>query len=184
MFIYKNNISNVMKLFRILWNNTIFYSIYDFYLTAKEYHYDKKYVYDTLHSDGFKKVIDHYLNTNLRYNKFTDEPYCIVNPNTKADGSLDTDAIIMEIDGNNTNTDMYVQNWILKRMSLVEQLFKVGELYKYINIINEHVGPEMFDNYLIRFQIASKNEYDKSLYRLLLHLIIDSVIVGGLLFLI
>ena len=163
-----------MKAFKWLWHHTILYQFYDMCVATYTYFHDKNIVYDTLHSKGFAVVVKQYLHANLRSNWFG-EVGCVVNPNINSDGEFDISSVIMELDGDNTNTNEYVRYWVYKQMRLIADLFKIEKLYDYINIDFEHVGPETDDNYLIMFRIASRSWFTKALKDFLIH----AALLGG-----
>jgi len=144
-----------MGLFKDLFKKTYIYCVYDFLYATYTYLTDKNLVYETLHSKGFETVINKYFHTKLRSNWFGDVG-CVINPYIGENGDLDVSTMIVEIDGDNTNTSEYVKIWAEKQLYLIKTLFKLDSLYEYINIDLKHVGPVNQDNYLMMFTIASK----------------------------
>ena len=90
--------------------------------------------------------------------------------------------MIMEIDGENTNTNEYVKHWTYKQLQLIQDLFKLHKMYDYISIEFEHVGPTNMDNYLIIFDIASRQLFTSSLKKVLKHGLVIVSIIGVTLF--
>ena len=84
---------------------------------------------------------------------------------------------IIEIDGDNTNTNEWVKTWVYKQLRLIAQLFKIEKLYDYIDVEFTHVGPENLDNYLIVFDIVSRKILADSAKQFLLHFTVLGAIV-------
>lgn len=136
---------------------------------------DKKIVSDTLYGDAFKVVIRKYLKTTLKKD-WIGRLYGVVNPNLDENGKYDFNSVIIEIDGDNTNNNEYVKNWVYRQMQLIASLFKIEKLYDYIDIDFKHVGPENQDNYLIIFDIVSRQSFVDSVKKFFRHILFD----GGL----
>lgn len=166
-----------------IFKKTFVYKLYNVFECLYNYLKDKHYVGDTFHSKEFIFVLNKYLKTNMKID-WIGRVYGIVNPNIDSNGNFDISSIIMEIDGENTNNNEYVKNWVYKQMGLIQHLFKLNKMYDYISIDFEHVGPIEMDNYLVVFDIASRQLFTQALKSVLLHLFvlccIAASVIGGL----
>jgi hypothetical protein len=149
-----------MSIFGKLWKCTTSYRLYNFIRSGFQYRRDLKYVGETFYSSAFHKVIKKYLGVNLKED-WIGRLYGVANPNIK-DGKWDVSTMIIEIDGDNTNTNEGVRQWAFKQMQLIAQLFKIENMYDYISMEFKHVGPEELDNYLIIFDITSRIDFAKA----------------------
>ena len=140
-----------MKLFK----RGIIYRTYDFVKSYIEYRKTRNAIKDVFYGDDFTMVIKRYLNVDLDKD-WLGRLYGVINPNVDIKGNLNVNNVIIEIDGNNTNTDEYVKTWIYKQLSMMGQLFNMRNLYTNINMEIEHVGPIDQDNYLIVFDIVDR----------------------------
>ena len=170
-----------MGIFKIFYSKTLLGKFTSYISNSIQYYKDKKLISDTFYSPAFKKVIDNYLKTDLKKD-WIGRLYGVVNPNIK-DGRYDFNNVIIEIDGDNTNNNEYVKQWVYKQMNLIGALFKIEKLYDYINIDFNHVGPENLDNYLVVFDIVSRKEKHESGKRFFTHLLILVIILLICLFL-
>ena len=116
----------------------------DIYYYIKDYNY----ISDTLYSDAFSLVLKKYLNLEVDKD-WIGRLYGIINPNIDINGNFNINNMILEIDGNNTNNNEQVKNWAYKQLTLIGQLFKIENLYNYIDLTFKHVGPKEADNYLL-----------------------------------
>ena len=123
----------------------------DIYYYIKDYNY----ISDTLYSDAFSLVLKKYLNLEVEKD-WIGRLYGIINPNIDINGNFNINNMILEIDGNNTNNNEQVKNWAYKQLTLIGQLFKIENLYNYIDLTFKHVGPKEADNYLLIFDIVSR----------------------------
>lgn len=160
-----------MKLFKNLFRNT---------WTAKLcatitglYHYSKDYdlISDTLYSEAFLRVLKRYLNTEFKKD-WIGRLYGVINPNIDIDGKVNFSNTIIELDGENTNSNEFIKSWVYKQMQLMGELFKIEKLYDYIYIDFKHVGPATHDNYLVIFDMSSRIEFVDNLKRFLWHTIL------------
>lgn len=140
-----------------------------------QYRKDMRLIGDTLYSDAFKLVLKRYLKTDVRKD-WLGRLYGVVNPSVNANGEFDVNSMIIEIDGDNTNNNEYVKHWVYKQMRLISDLFKIEKLYDYINIDFSHVGPENLDNYLIIFDVVSRQITADSFKKWFKHLFVLLVI--------
>jgi hypothetical protein len=143
------------------------------------YKYIKDYLYisDTFYSDELKIVLKKYLHLNIKKD-WIGRLYGILNPNLDINGNLDINNIIIEIDGDNTNNNDFVKTWTYKQLNLISNLFKIENLYNYIDLTFEHVGPENHDNYLLIFDVTSRKVMVYHIKRFLKHLFVYAVIFG------
>lgn len=173
-----------MKVMKWLWKHTIFYQFYDMCVSLNEYISDRELIGDTFYSSSFKAVMKEYLNIELEKD-WIGRLYGVVNPSIDKNGHFNISNMIIEIDGNNTNSNEYVKVWTYKQLQLVAQLFKIEKLYDFINVEFKHVGPDGFDNYLLIFDIVSRQVFVDSAKTFLKHifvLILIAAVVAGILF--
>lgn len=148
-----------MGLIKKIWQNLPFYRTYRFFKSWYDYDKSKKYIGETFYSDGFHEVIRKYLKVDLRED-WIGRLYGVVNPNI-VNGKFDVSTMVIEIDGDNTNTNNHVKQWVYKQLQLIATLFKIEKLYDYISLEFKHVGPEEMDNYLIIFDMTSRKQFAK-----------------------
>ena len=67
-------------------------------------------------------------------------------------------------------------------MYTVGTLFKLKNLYSYITMDIEHVGPLDQDNYLVIFDIASRQIFVESLKRVIKHTLFYGIIASIIMF--
>lgn len=133
----------------------IIYRTYDFIKSYISYRKTLRNIKEVFYGDDFKNVIHTYLNVELDKD-WLGRLYGVINPNIDINGNFNVNNVVIEIDGNNTNTNEYVKNWIYKQLNLMGQLFKMKSLYSNINLEIEHIEPVEYDNYLIIFDIADR----------------------------
>lgn len=165
----------MLKFFRKFFSWTLTYKTLEFFQSI--YLYIKAYYYisDTLYSDEFKHVIRRYLNIELKKD-WIGRLYGVVNPNIDLRGQYNFNNTIIEIDGDNTNNDEYVKNWVFKQMDLIDQLFKIKKLYDYISVDIKHVGPEYADNYLVVFDMVNRTYFVNSFKKFFKHGLVYAVV--------
>ena len=152
------------------------YRTYDFLRNYRYYRNVRKSVKDIFYSDDFKMLVKQYLNVELDKD-WLGRLYGVINPNIDIEGNLNVNNVIIEIDGNNTNTDEYVKIWLYRQLNLMGQLFNMKNFYTNINMEIEHVGPITQDNYLIIFDIEGRQEMSGS-FKKLVKTIASYVTVG------
>lgn len=164
--------------------NSIFKTIFKLSLTGKIilffnalYKYSKDYslVADAFYGDGFKQIIKNYLNITLEKD-WIGRLYGIINPTIDINGNFNINNVIIELDGNLTNNNEYVKSWLYKQLYLVQNLFNFEHFYNYISMDLEHVGPAIGDNYLVTFDIASRQNVSKYLWAILGQTIIYGIV--------
>jgi len=142
---------------------------------------DKKIISDTFYGPAFDLVLKKYLKANFKRD-WIGRLYGVVNPNLDENGKYDFNNVIIELDGDNTNNNEYVRNWVYRQMRMISTLFKIERLYDYIDIEFNHVGPENQDNYLVIFDIVSRKISVESCKKFFRHILFDGVIAGIILF--
>ena len=136
---------------------------------------DYEYISDTLYSDAFKIVLKEYLNVNIKKD-WIGRLYGIINPNINKEGQFDITRTIIEIDGENTNNNEYVKHWTYKQLTIIGELFKIENLYHYIDLEFKHVGPKEADNYLLIFDIVSRKIMTSNIKKLFIHGFVYAII--------
>lgn len=133
---------------------------------------------DFLYGEGFKSLIRIYLNGDLRKD-WLGRLYCVVNPNIDKNGDFNISTTIIEIDGDNTNNKTFVENWVFKQMQLIGSLFKINNLYDFINMEMTHVGPTNQDNYLLVFDIVERKRMAESFKSFIKQAFAYGIILGA-----
>lgn len=144
--------------------------------SAISYIKDYNIVGKILYSDDFKMILKKYLNVDVKED-WIGRLYGIVNPLIDFDGNFNVDNAVIEIDGDNTNNNDQVQYWVFKQLRMIGELFKLKNIYGYISMDLEHVGPAIGDNYLLVFDIASRKNFAHSIRNFLLQLSIYIIVV-------
>ena len=161
------------------------YRTFDFFRKLRSYKKTKRAIKDVFYSDDFKMLIKKYLNVDLDVD-WLGRQYGIINPNIDIDGNFNVNNVIIEIDGNNTNTDEYVKTWLFRQLNVMGQLFNMKNLYSNITMDINHVGPDKYDNYLVVFDVDGRTDmtsaFRKMIKTLGTYLCIGAVTVGTLLF--
>ena len=144
---------------------------------ASIYHYIKDYSYisDTFYSDAFKMILKEYLDVNIKKD-WIGRLYGVINPNINKEGQFDITKTIIEIDGDNTNNNEYVKHWTYKQLTIIGELFKIENLYHYIDLEFRHVGPKEADNYLLIFDIVSRKIMTSNMKKLFVHGLVYGII--------
>lgn len=140
-----------------IWRHTWCYKTYDMVRSYIDYKKDKKAIKSIFYGQEFKIILKQYLNLDVRKD-WVGRLYGVINPNINKEGFIDVTNSIIEIDDENTNSNTYAQVWVYKQLELIRNLFNIHRLYDYINVDIEHVGPLSQDNYLVVFDIASREE--------------------------
>lgn len=173
---------DVMKFFKDLFRHTLIYKVYSTLYWLKEYISDYSYVSDSLHSEAFSLILRRYLNCEFRTD-WIGRLYGVINPHINIDGKFNFSNTIIEIDGANTNSHAFVENWLYRQMSLVKNVYNLDNsgFFDYIGVDIKHVGPKSHDNYLVIFDIVSRKEFSMYLKRAFKHSILYITIVLGIL---
>ena len=96
---------------------------------------------------------------------------------------VDITKTIIELDDEDTNNNEYVKHWTYKQLTIIGEVFKIENLYHFIDLEFKPVGPKGADNYLLIFDIVSRKEFTKNLKKTLLHGTIYAIIIIALLIL-
>lgn len=149
-----------------------------FFQSIVNYIKDYNRISDFLYSDNFKDMLKKYLNLEVQKD-WIGRLYGIINPNLDIDNKFNVNTMIIEIDGENTNNNEQVKAWLFKQLHLIGDLFKINNLYTYINMTIERVGPVNGDNYLVVFDMVSRRQMAKSFKNLLMQALLYCVIGLG-----
>ena len=168
-----------MKLIRKFTNWTLVSSLIRAIYWTFCYIKDWRLVEESLHGDGFRSLLKHYLKMDSRID-WLGRVYGVVNPAINEKGEFDYNGMVFELNGVNTNNQTWVENWLYKQMILVNNIFDVQKtgFFDIIDANVKHVGPENADNYLIVFDIASRKEMVRRWRRVLLQSIGYAAVAG------
>lgn len=172
-----------MNVFTSLFRQTLTYKFYDFIKSSYIYIRDYRRISKTLYSDDFKQILKKYLNIDIDTD-WIGRLYGIINPMIDINGHFDVNNSIIEINGDLTNNNDQIQYWAHKQMKLIGSLFKINNLYNYISMNIEHVGPNISDNYLVVFDMISRKNFVRSFKNLFIHISILLIIILVILLLI
>lgn len=156
-------------------SNTLTWRLVMLVQSIYRYITDMSYISDTLYSKEFLTVLKRYLRISIKKD-WIGRLYGVINPYIDIDGKIDFNNTIIEIDGDNTNSNEYVKNWVYRQFNLIDNLFKINKLYDYINVDIKHVGPLNADNYLIVIDVVSRKEMTYALKRVLKQTILYMII--------
>ena len=177
--IYKKS-HGISWILKKIGSNTLTWRLVMLVQSIYRYITDMSYISDTLYSKEFLTVLKQYLRISIKKD-WIGRLYGVINPYIDIDGKIDFNNTIIEIDGDNTNSNEYVKNWVYRQFNLIDNLFKINKLYDYINVDIKHVGPLNADNYLIVIDVVSRKEMTYALKRvlkqILIYLLICSVIM-------
>lgn len=168
-----------MKLIRKFTNWTLVSSLIRAIYWTFCYIKDWRLVEESLHGDGFRSLLKHYLKMDSRID-WLGRVYGVVNPAINEKGEFDYNGMVFELNGVNTNNQTWVENWLYKQMILVNNIFDVQKtgFFDIIDANVKHIGPENADNYLIVFDIASRKEMVRRWRRVLLQGIGYAAVAG------
>lgn len=172
--IYKKS-HGISWLLKKIGTNTLTWQLVMLVQSIYRYITDLSYISDTLYSKEFLTVLKQYLRITVKKD-WIGRLYGVINPYIDIDGKIDFNNTIIEIDGDNTNSNEYVKNWVYRQFNLIDNLFKINKLYDYINVDIKHVGPLNADNYLIVIDIVSRKEMTYVLKRVLKQSILYMII--------
>ena len=165
-----------MKFFKNLFFKTFIGKIIKTIKSAINYINDYEYISDTFYSEAFKIVLKEYLNVDIKKD-WIGRLYGVVNPNINEEGKFDVTRTIIEFDDENTNNKEYVKHWAHKQLYIIGEVFKIENLYHFIDLEFRHVGPKEADNYLLIFDIVSRKELANNIKRMLLHGLIYVILI-------
>lgn len=162
---------------------SLLYSIYSLLLSFVYYLRDKNTVKGVFYSDDFKFILSSYLNTRFK-NDWIGRIYGIINPNIDINGKIDFSNTIIELNDELTNDDLYVSNWIYRQLNLMKNALRIKDsaFFDYIGMKIEKIEPENQNNYLIIFDIVSRQDFVGSLKHFLKIFLIDIFIILLILF--
>lgn len=163
--IYKKS-HGISWILKKIGSNTLTWRLVMLVQSIYRYITDMSYISDTLYSKEFLTVLKQYLRISIKKD-WIGRLYGVINPYIDIDGKIDFNNAIIEIDGDNTNSNEYVKNWVYRQFNLIDNLFKINKLYDYINVDIKHVGPLNADNYLIVIDVVSRKEMTYMLKRVL-----------------
>lgn len=172
--IYKKS-HGISWILKKIGSNTLTWRLVMLVQSIYRYITDMSYISDTLYSKEFLTVLKQYLRISIKKD-WIGRLYGVINPYIDIDGKIDFNNTIIEIDGDNTNSNEYVKNWVYKQFNLIDNLFKINKLYDYINVDIKHVGPLNADNYLIIIDVVSRKEMAYVLKRVLKQTILYIII--------
>lgn len=157
---------------------SLLYSIYSLIFSAFSYIKDKNMIKGVFYSDDFKFILNSYLNTRFK-NDWIGRIYGVINPNIDISGKIDFSNTIIELNDDLTNDDLFVQNWIYRQLNLMKNVLKIKDssFFDYIGMEIEKVGPENQNNYLIIFDIVSRQDFVYALKHFLKVFFIDTIII-------
>lgn len=162
-----------MRLFRL----TLTYKILNTFRCLYFYISDWFKIHSALYSDGFKSLLERYLETEM-HKDWLGRLYGVINPVINKNGEFDMDRVIMEMNGDATNNDDQVKHWVFQKMNIIGRLFKMQNLYDYISLEIRHIGPVQFDNYLVVFDITARRDFSKAFKKMILQTFIYCIIAG------
>lgn len=172
--IYKKS-HGISWILKKIGSNTLTWRLVMLVQSIYRYITDMSYISDTLYSKEFLTVLKRYLRISIKKD-WIGRLYGVINPYIDIDGKIDFNNTIIEIDGDNTNSNEYVKNWVYRQFNLIDNLFKINKLYDYINVDIKHVGPLNADNYLIVIDVVSRKEMTYALKRVLKQTILYMII--------
>lgn len=172
--IYKKS-HGISWILKKIGSNTLTWRLVMLVQSIYRYITDMSYISDTLYSKEFLTVLKQYLRISVKKD-WIGRLYGVINPYIDIDGKIDFNNAIIEIDGDNTNSNEYVKNWVYRQFNLIDNLFKINKLYDYINVDIKHVGPLNADNYLIVIDVVSRKEMTYMLKRVLKQTILYMII--------
>ena len=172
--IYKKS-HGISWILKKIGSNTLTWRLVMLVQSIYRYITDMSYISDTLYSKEFLTVLKQYLRISVKKD-WIGRLYGVINPYIDIDGKIDFNNTIIEIDGDNTNSNEYVKNWVYRQFNLIDNLFKINKLYDYINVDIKHVGPLNADNYLIVIDVVSRKEMTYMLKRVLKQTILYMII--------
>lgn len=172
----------INSILKSIFNLTLCGKIILFFKSIYQYAHDYNLVSEAFYGDGFKQIIKKYLNIDLQKD-WIGRLYGVINPTIDINGNFNINNVIIEIDGELTNNNEYVKSWLYKQLYLVQNLFNFNNFYNYIAMDLQHVGPAIGDNYLVIFDIASRQNIGKYFKKILIQSIIYIIIGLGVFYL-
>ncbi len=172
-----------MRFFRDLFYKTLCGRIYKTIKSLINYINDYNFIGETLYSEAFKIVLKEYLNVDIRKD-WLGRLYGVINPNIDTKGFFDVTKTIIEFDDENTNNNEFVKHWAYKQLHLIGDVFKIENLYNFIDLEFKHVGPKEADNYLIVFDVVSRKELSNNFKGMIKHSLVYAIIALLIIFIV
>ncbi len=160
-----------------LFKKTLIYKLYMTCSTLFSYVRESSIAGKILKSEQFKMLLKEYLNLDVNVD-WLGRLYGVINPNIDINGKFDISNTIIEINGQNTNNDEYLKVWIYHQLQIIGDLFKMHNLYNYITLDVNHVGPINHDNYLIVFDLVSRQNFTHYLKKVFKHIIVLTILIA------
>lgn len=166
-----------MKFFTKLFSWTLTYKLIS--LIKNTYYYIRDYnrISDVLYGNDFKAILKKYLNLDIDKD-WLGRLYGVLNPNIDINGHFDISNSIVMLDDDNTNNNDQLaqfQAFVFRQLALIGKLFHIDNLYDYITYSLTHVGPLNADNYLLVFDIASRQNMAHSFKQVLTMILIYGI---------
>ena len=166
---------------KFLYKWTLTYNIIFAFICIYDYLVDYSRVNKAFHGEAFMTIIRKYLKMNPKID-WLGRVYGVVNPAINEKGQFDFNGMIFEIDGINTNNNTWVENWLYKQMTLVNNVYGLDNtgFFDIIGAETRHVGPINADNFLIVFDIVSRKIMCKQLRRVFWQTLLYVMIIFGI----
>jgi len=172
-----------MNIFTSVFKHTLIYKVCDLITNTYKYIRDYHRISTIFYGDEFKLILKNYLHVDFE-SDWLGRLYGVMNPMIDINGKFNLNNTVIELDGPNTNNSDQVQYWAYKQLKLVESLFKMHNMYEYIDLEITHVGPPIADNYLFIFDMISRKLFAQSFKNMTIHLSIYTIIAVILYFIV
>ena len=73
---------------------------------------------------------------------------------------------------------VFLKNWLYKQLRLIANVFSMHNLYTYIDMQLEHVGPLEADNYLIIFDMVSRQGLAEAFKKWIVHTCVYGILAA------
>ena len=157
----------LFNMFKKIWEHSLLYFLIEYTKFAIKFKSDKYEFGHMFYNGIFGVLAQKYLNIDLDKD-WVGRLYGVINPNTDINGNFNPGTMIIEMDGENTNNNEYVNTWIYKQLKLMASIYSLKDMYEKITVDIKHVGPEDQDNYLVVFDFDSRQNKAKWRKKLLL----------------
>lgn len=174
-------IMQTMKIIKKIIKWSLIYNFSQMLHSGITYIKDRMKIGDVFYSDSFKLLMKRYLAVDLDTD-WIGRQYGIVNPMIDINGNLDINSMIIEINGDATNNIEQLKVWVYRQLSLVGNLFRLQGIYDYIDVEFRHVGPLTADNYLLIFDMVSRQRFAYFLKRTAIQSILYIITFGAIYF--
>jgi len=166
-----------MKILKTIFSYTLISKAYNTLKYLNQYISDRIKIGEIFYGDSFKNLMKQYINIDLDKD-WLGRLYGVINPNIDINGKFNVNNMIIEINGTATNNLEQLKIWTYRQMTLIGELFHLHGLYDYIDIDFKHVGPLNADNYLLIFDIASRQRFTYFLKKFVKQSILYIVLFG------